>query len=76
MKKLNKIVLNKVDVNQSFILKKNELKHIMGGYRYACWMRSESTDYLQGVYGCNGDPTWCENACSYDSMGRSYCICI
>jgi len=48
----------------------------MGGYPYTCWMRRESDDGLIGVYQCNSDPTWCEEACRYDSMGYAYCICI
>ena len=74
MKKIYRPILN--EINKSKLLKKNELKHIMGGYKYACWMRDVSTDTLLMVWECNRDPTWCEEACDYDSMGRAYCICI
>ena len=72
MKKLNKLTLNVNDINQSNILKKNEMKQIVGGYGYCYVFDVEYNRLYQGAcYSGN-----CTASCYEQYSHWNYdCIC-
>ena len=73
MKKLNRINLKKID--QSDILKKSELKNILGGYGYSGWKcYYYGGGYLLGASYCSGCG-WSDVDRATDKLGASYADC-
>lgn len=73
MKKINKITLKRIDVDQSDILSKRDLRNILGGAAYWCHCGYPDTGAWTGNYSSvssaeSRGSQWCEHGvahCAY-----------